>query len=62
VGVKHKKKPVVDRIAWHKGGLDPRRVAEVSEDGTQIRLDILGYITTWLPAENYTYTEAPSNG
>lgn len=53
------KKPQVGYVAWHKGGLDPRRVAEVrlSSSGQMIRLDINGYITEWVPADNYTYTE-----
>ena len=51
------KKPQVGYIAWHKGGLDPRPVAEVSKGREMIRLDILGIITDWLPADNYTYTE-----
>lgn len=51
--------PTADAIAWHRGGLDPRRVAEVSEDGTKIKLDILGLISDWLPARNYRYEEVP---
>ena len=51
------KKPQVGYIAWHKGGLDPRPVAEVSSGGGMIRLNILGYITDWVPADNYEYTE-----
>lgn len=58
--VKHSKKPAVGKIAWHKGGLDPRPVAEVSDGGKFIKLNIFGYVTTFVPAENYTYTEAPS--
>jgi hypothetical protein len=58
--VKHSKKPAVGKIAWHKWGLDPRLVAEVSDDGKFIRLNIFGHITPFVPAKNYTYTEAPS--
>lgn len=51
------KKPQVGYVAWHKAGLDPRRVAEVSSGGEMIRLDIFGHITDWVPADNYEYTE-----
>ena len=53
--VKHKKKPSIGAMAWHKGGLDPRPVAEISEDGSRIRLSIWGHLTDWVPAKNYTY-------
>lgn len=51
-------RPVVGQMAWSRAGLDPRPVAEVSEDGKQIRLDILGLITEWVPAYNYHFKEA----
>lgn len=48
--------PKVGLWADHiSGQLDPREVVEVSEDGTQIRIDILGTNSPWLPAENYDY-------
>lgn len=51
------RKPHVGDIASHKGGLDPRIVAEVSEDKNFIRLRIFELVTDWVPAENYTYRE-----
>lgn len=52
--------PKVGQWADHKSGsLDPRPVAEVSEDGKQIRLLFWGNPSEqWFPAKNYTYTEA----
>ena len=53
--------PQVGDMADHKSGsLDPRPVAEVSEDGKQIKIAIGTLITDWLPAKNYTYKEARS--
>lgn len=51
------KKPQVGYVAWHKAGLDPRHVADVSSDGEMIRLNIFGHITDWVPADNYEYRE-----
>lgn len=59
---KHEKKPIVGATAWHKGGLDPRPVEEVSEDGKRIRLRIFSLVTDWLPAKNYTYVYPPQPG
>ena len=56
----HKKTPVVGYAAWHKGGLDPREVVEVSEDRKLIKIRIFTVVTDWLPAKNYTYVEYPS--
>lgn len=39
--------------------LDARRVAEVSADGSLIRLDIMGYPTDWLPAFLYRKLDPP---
>ena len=39
---------------------NPYPVHEVSEDGTQVRLFILGKVTEWMPAANYTYKQAAS--
>lgn len=48
--------PAVDSWALHKSGdLDSRPVAEVSEDGTQIKLRIHTLVTDWMPASNYEY-------
>lgn len=51
-------RPIVGQMAWSRAGLDPRPVAEVSEDGKEIRLNILGLITEWVPAFNYHFKEA----
>jgi len=51
--------PTVGQLAWHVDGLDPRPVAEVSTDGKKIKISIGDHITPWVPAGNYTYTEAP---
>lgn len=45
-------------MAWHKGGLDPREVAEVSDDSRSIRIIIGTLVTDWLPAKNYTYVRS----
>lgn len=50
-----KRKPHVGDMAWHKGGLDPRPVAEVSENGKQVRLQIHTLVTDWVPARNYVF-------
>jgi len=55
-----KRKPHVGDMAWHKRGLDPRPVEEVSEDGKQIKIRIMTLVTDWLPAKNYRFTEARS--
>jgi len=48
--------PKVGDRALHVGNhLDSRPVAEVSDDHTQIRLQIGTLITDWLPASNYAY-------
>lgn len=39
----------------HSGNMDGRFVHEVSEDGTEIRLSILGQSTEWLPAAHYNF-------
>lgn len=53
------RKPRVGDWADHKSrSLDPRPVAEVSEDGTQIKLRIHTLVTDWLPAKNYTFKDA----
>jgi len=52
------RKPKVGDWAYHKSGFDPREVIEVSEDSTQIRLDILGVETPWLDTVNYNFSEA----
>jgi hypothetical protein len=51
------RKPHVGDMAWHKGGLDPRPVAEVSEDQKMVRLSIFGHLTDWVPARNYDFEE-----
>lgn len=56
--VKNRKPQVGDRADHKSRSLDPRPVAEVSEDGKQIRLQIGTIITDWLPARNYDYKEA----
>lgn len=56
-----RRKPRVGDWADHKSGtLDPRPVAEVSEDGKQIKIKIHTLVTDWLPASNYTYKEPHS--
>lgn len=51
-----RRKPRVGDRALHVGNhLDSRPVAEVSDDRTQIRLQIGTLITDWLPASNYVY-------
>ncbi len=52
------KRPQPGDWAYHKSGLDPREVVEVSEDATQVKLDIFGKTTEWLDAINYTFEEA----
>ena len=52
-----KRKPQVGDMAWHKGGLDPRPVAKVSEDGKEVKLTIGSIETAWLRADNYDYEE-----
>ena len=52
-----KRKPQVGDMAWHKGGLDPRPVAEVSGDGKKVRLTIHTIVTDWVPASNYDFEE-----
>ena len=47
-------------MAWHKGGLDPREVVEVSDDGKRIKIRIWTLVTDWLPAKNYTYVAYPA--
>lgn len=47
-------------VAWHKGGLDPREVVEVSDDGKRIKIRIGTLVTDWLPAKNYTYVAYPA--
>lgn len=55
-----RKKPRVGQSADHKSrSLDPRPVAEVSDDGKMIRLQIGTILTDWVPASNYTYKDAP---
>ena len=54
-----KRKPHVGDIAHHPT-LDSREVAEVSEDGKQIKLLLFTIVTDWLPAKNYRYTEPRS--
>lgn len=55
------RKPHVGDSADHKSRtLDPRPVADVSEDGKWIRLQIHTLVTDWLPAKNYTYKEPRS--
>jgi hypothetical protein len=56
----HSKKPTVGHMAWHKGGLDPREVVEVSDDGKRIKIRIWTLVTDWLPAKNYTYVAYPA--
>lgn len=51
-------RPRVGQWAWSRDGLNPPPVAEVSEDGKQIRLDIYGHITDWVPAYNYHFKDA----
>lgn len=52
------KKPEVGQWADHKSGtLDPRPVAEVSEDGTQVKLRIHTLVSDWVPAKNYRFKE-----
>lgn len=52
--------PQVGDYAWHKSGLDPRRVVAVmeEEDEVWIKIDILGHTTDWLRAVNYEFEEA----
>lgn len=51
-----KRKPHVGDMADHKSGeLDPRPVAEVSEDGRNVRLQIGSTRTPWLQADNYDF-------
>jgi hypothetical protein len=52
-----RRKPHVGDMAWHKGGLDPRPVAEVSEDSKQVRLQLHAMVTDWVPARNYDFEE-----
>lgn len=53
--------PKVGQWADHKNRqLDPREVAEVSENGKKIRLQIGTIVTDWVPAKNYDYLEARS--
>lgn len=55
------KKPEVGMIAHHLAGiLDSRPVAEVSEDGSKIKVRINHLVTKWLPAGNYRFTKARS--
>lgn len=57
----HRETPTVGYAAWHKEGLDPREVVEVSEDQKAIKIRIGTVVTDWLPAENYTYVEHARN-
>lgn len=50
------KTPVIGAMAWHKSGLDPREVVEVSPDGKGIRIFIITRESDWLPASNYDFT------
>lgn len=53
------RKPRVGDFADHKSRtLDPRPVAEVSDDGKKVRLQIGTVVTDWIPAKNYTFKEA----
>lgn len=53
---KNIKTPVVGALAWHKNGLDPREVVDVSPDGKGIRIFILTSKSDWLPASNYDFS------
>lgn len=52
------KTPKVGDIAHHKGGLDPRPIADVDVESNRIKLQIGSVQTEWVPMENYTYTTA----
>lgn len=43
-----------DRALHVNGQLDSRGVAEVSPDGTMLRLQLVSTVTRWLPAAEYT--------
>lgn len=45
-------------LAWHKDGLDPRRVTYIDEQ--VVFIDIMGSQVGPLPIENYTYTRPGS--
>lgn len=54
------KPEVGDRALYRRGHLDSRPVAEVSEDGRRVRLDIMGYVTNWVPSSDYRFIKAAS--
>lgn len=50
--------PHVGDWAWHKNGLDPRPVSQVSKEGTYVKLLIQSVETDWVPAQNYHFEES----
>lgn len=55
--------PTLEAWAYHRFiDLDPRQVTEISEDGTKVRIWILGKSTDWLPTENYEYVTMSEDG
>ncbi len=58
MGQKHHRTPKVGDLAWHKRGLDPRRVVDVVVlDGVRhIKIELLGTTSSPMLAKNYTYT------
>lgn len=56
----YRRSPQAGDLAWHVNGLDPRPVARVSQDGTEVWLHLLTDSESGpYPAENYIFT-APS--
>lgn len=54
----HTSTPTVGAWADHRfRDLDPRPVAEISEDAGQVKLAIGDHITEWMPVTQYTYKE-----
>jgi len=50
-----RRQPHIGDMAFHKGNLDPRIVADVSNDKERIKLKIGNIETQWVRADNYTY-------
>ena len=56
------RKPQPGDFAIHvSGAYDAREVLEVSEDGSKVKLLLLGITSPWLPAGIYIYKEKPTH-
>ena len=60
--LRNARKPQPGDLAVHiSGSYDAREVLKVSEDGTKVKVRLMGIESAWLPAGLYVYKEKPTH-